>query len=106
MSWGFVGLYLYTLAVGLTAAALVATGSDVFLKRRASFQTPAEGLADRLVQFAVVVVAGPYIILRNLIAARRVERRPFPFIFAGAALAALWCFCSGVVFLSIAERFA
>lgn len=101
----FIGFYLYSLAVGITAAALVVTGYNLVTNERASFQNRAQGLVNSLGQLLVVVIGGPFIILRNLIRARRVEQRPFGFLIAGSALAAVWCFCSGIMFLAIAGKF-
>lgn len=105
MQLQFVAFYLYTLAVGLTSAGLVATGHDAITNKKASFQTRPDGLLHTLGQILVVVWGGPYIILRNLMMARRIERRPIGYLIAGSSIAALWGFFAGAAVLSFAERF-
>jgi hypothetical protein len=89
---------LLTLALGFAVAGLLASAYQLFAKRPASF-----GLLNGGAQpttFAAVpflVFAAPFIILRNTIRGRRIERRRFEFVMLATILAGFWSLMSGTI---------
>lgn len=45
--------------------------------------------------------AGPFILMRNSLRARKIEDRPLGWLVAASAIAFMWSFCSGIVLLEV-----
>ena len=54
----------------------------------------------------LVVFCAPFIIVRNTILGRRLERRPFPFVMLATVVACLWSLMSGRLVLDAAQIIA
>lgn len=86
------------LVLGFSFAGLCATGYQFLTKRPASFRLLQRG--PRPSTFAAVpflIFAAPFIIMRNTLRARRIERRRFQFVMFSTILAGLWSLMSGTV---------
>ncbi len=94
-------LYLYAVAVGLTAGGIVISGYRWATDRAPSFQTRPETAGGALGQVLVLVFAGPLVLMRNAIRGRVLQGRPLPFVAASAVIASLWCFFSGVFLINL-----
>jgi hypothetical protein len=89
---------LLSLVLGFSFAGLCATGYQFLTKRPASFRLLQRG--PRPSTFAAVpflVFAAPFIIMRNTLRARRIERRRFQFVMLSTVLAGVWSLMSGTV---------
>src|SRR5947208_6797893 len=96
--------HLFALALGFAVAGLIATGYQLVTRRPASFRLLQRG--PRPSTFAAVpflAFAAPYIIMRNTIRGRRIERRRSEFVMMATILAGLWCLMSGTVVLLIVQ---
>jgi hypothetical protein len=87
-----------SLILGFSFAGLCATGYQFLTKRPASFRLLQRG--PRPSTFAAVpflAFAAPFIIMRNTLRGRRIERRRFRFVMVSTILAGLWSLMSGTV---------
>ncbi len=88
----------FALALGFALAGLVASAYQVVAQRPISFRLLNGGpSAATLAAVPLLVVAAPFIILRNAIRGRRIEGRRFQFTMAATILSGLWSLMSGSV---------
>ena len=95
---------LLALTIGFAVAGTFATGYQALTRRPASFRLLQRG--PRPLTFAAVpflAFAAPYIIMRNTIRGRRIERRRTEFVMMATILAGLWSLMSGTVVLLIVQ---
>jgi O-antigen/teichoic acid export membrane protein len=86
------------LVLGFSVAGLCATGYQFLTKRPASFNLLQRG--PRPSTFAAVPLlafAAPFIIMRNTLRGRRMQRRRFEFVMFSTLLAGFWSLMSGTV---------
>jgi hypothetical protein len=87
---------LYALALGFSFAAMLGTGYQVATRRPASFRQLRRGPQPR--RFAAVpflVFTAPFIIMRNIIRARRCMGPRFGVVMTATIIAGLWSLMSG-----------
>ena len=87
---------LLSLCLGFALAGALASGYQALLQRPAGFGLLREGVAP--MTFAAVpflVFAAPFIIMRNTLRGRRVERRRLEFVMMATVLAGFWSLMSG-----------
>ena len=85
-------------AIGFAVAGLISTGYQLVTARPASFRLLEQG--PRPSAFAAIpflVFAAPFIIMRNTLRGRRIERRRFEFVMIATFIAGLWSLMSGSV---------
>ena len=99
------------LLIGFAVAGLLATGYQLVTEQPLSFRLLNQGL--RFVTFLsipVLTFAAPFVIMRNVIRGRRIERRRFEFVMLATVLAGFWALMSGTVvvtaFLAFSQLFA
>ncbi|ACL57759.1 DUF6949 family protein [Methylobacterium nodulans] len=97
---------LQTLVLGLAFAGLLASGFELVTARRASFGLLQSGGVAALACLPVLAFGAPFIILRNTVRGRRIERRPIPFVMLATMIACGWSLVSGRVVLDLAQRVA
>jgi hypothetical protein len=98
---------LVVLLIGFAVAGLLATGYQVITERPLSFRLLNQGL--RLVTFLsipVLTFAAPFVIMRNVIRGRRIERRRFEFVMLATVLAGFWSLMSGTVVVTAFKAFS
>ena len=86
------------LLIGFAVAGLLATGYQLVTEKPLSFRLLNQGL--RVVTFLsipVLTFAAPFVIMRNVIRGRRIERRRFEFVMLATVLAGFWSLMSGTV---------
>jgi hypothetical protein len=69
---------------------------------RASFHLLERGGATALASVPVLVFSAPFIIVRNTLRGRRIERRPMPFVMLATIVAGLWSLAAGRLILDAA----
>jgi O-antigen/teichoic acid export membrane protein len=92
------------IALGFAVAGLVSTGYQLLTDRIPSFHLLGGG--PRPATFAAVPLlafAAPFIIMRNTLRGRRIERRRFEFVALGTIAAAMWSMLSGTVLVMAFE---
>lgn len=95
------------LAIGFAFAGLISTFYQLLTHRPASFrllQQEARPASVAAVPF--LVFAAPFIIMRNTIRGRIIERRRFEFVMIATILAGLWSLMSGTVVVMALEALA
>ena len=97
---------LAALALGFALAGLLASAFELFTRHRASFRLLQGGGVVALACVPLVVFSAPFIILRNTVLGRRLERRPVGFVFAATVIACVWSLMSGRFVLDLAQRIA
>ena len=99
--------HLFALALGFAVAGLIATGYQLVTRRPASFRLLQRG--PRPSTFAAVpflAFAAPFIIMRNTIRGRRLERRRMEFVMIATVIAGVWSLMSGTVVVMAFEHVA
>lgn len=97
---------LQTLVLGMAFAGLLATTFELVTERRASFNLLAKGGVTAFACLPIVAFGAPFIILRNTIRGRRIERRPVVFVMLATIIACGWGLLSGKVMMDLAHRIA
>jgi hypothetical protein len=98
---------LVVLLIGFAVAGLLATGYQLVTAQPLSFRLLNQGL--RLVTFLsipVLTFAAPFVIMRNVIRGRRIERRRFEFVMLATVLAGFWSLMSGTVVVTAFKAFS
>ncbi len=98
---------LLALAIGFAVAGLISTGYQLLTERPASFRLLEQG--PNPATFAAIpflVFAAPFIIMRNTIRGRRIERRRFEFVMVATVIAGIWSLMSGSVVVMAFEQIA
>ena len=94
----------FALCIGFAIAGALASGYQTFVKRPAGFGLLQQGIAAKA--FAAVpflVFAAPFIIMRNTLRGRRIERRRFEFVVMATVIAGFWSLMSGVVLVTFLQ---
>ncbi|WP_022722148.1 DUF6949 family protein [Rhodopseudomonas sp. B29] len=91
---------LFSLLIGFAFAGALTSGYQAFVRRPAGFGLLQQGIAAA--SFAAVpflMFAAPFIIMRNTLMGRRIERRRAEFVMMATVLAGFWSMMSGTVVL-------
>jgi hypothetical protein len=88
----------FTLAWGFAIAGLCASAYRLFAKHFPSFRQLEVGpMPARFAAIPVLMFSAPYIIMRNSLRGRRMERRRPEFVMVSTVIAGLWSLMSGTV---------
>jgi hypothetical protein len=89
---------LFAIAIGFAFAGLCASGYRVVGLHFPSFRLLETGpKAARLAAVPLLIFSAPFLIMRNTLRGRRIERRPPQFVMAATVLAGLWSLMVGSV---------
>jgi len=95
------------LLVGFAVAGSLATGYQLVTERPLSFRLLNEGARlVTLLAIPVLTFAAPFVIMRNVIRGRRVERRRFEVVMLATVLAGFWSMMSGTVVVTAFTAFS
>lgn len=92
---------LFALVFGFAVAGMCSSGYRLVTDRLPSFTQLSNGPAATT--FAVIpllVVAAPFLILRNTVLGQRQEGRRFEFVFLATLIAGFWSLMSGLVLVT------
>ena len=95
----------YALALGFAWAGFLATGYQFATRRPASFRLLKRG--PRPSAFAAIpflAFAAPFIIMRNTVRGRRLEKRGFGFAMMATVVAGFWSLMSGTLVVMALEK--
>ena len=98
---------LIVLLIGFAVAGSLAIAFQLVTERPLSFRLLNGGA--RLVTFLAIPVltfAAPFVIMRNVLRGRRIERRRFEFVMLATVLAGFWSLMSGTVVVTAFRAFA
>lgn len=104
MSGEFI-LALFSLALGFAMAGVLSSLYQLLTARPARFALETDTIYMGIAQTFLIMFAGPAILMRNAIRARRIEHRPVGWLFASTCIAGAWSLCSGVLFLPFVVDF-
>src|SRR5471030_2772388 len=94
---------LLSLALGFASAGLFSSGYQLATDRLPTFGLLSTGPSPQA--FAAVpllMVAAPFLIMRNTLLGRRQEGRRFQFVFLATLIAGFWSLMSGTVLVQVA----
>ena len=94
---------IQNLCIGLALAGLLASAYEAVTARRASFSLLEAGGISALAALPMLAFTAPFIILRNTLRGRRLERRPIPFVMIATMIACGWGLLSGRLALDLAQ---
>jgi hypothetical protein len=87
---------LFAIAIGFSMAGLCACGYRLFGMHFPSFHLLEAGpMAARFAAVPLLVFSAPFLIMRNTLHGRRIERRRAEFIVIATLIAGLWSLMSG-----------
>lgn len=93
------------LAIGFAVAGAISTGYQLVTQRPVSFSLLEQGAhASTFAAVPMLVFAAPFIIMRNTIRGRRIERRRFEFVMIATVIAGIWSIMSGTVVVMAVEK--
>jgi hypothetical protein len=94
----------FAIAIGFALAGALVSAYQAWARQPAGFGLLAQGASPRA--FAAVpflVFAAPFIIMRNTVRGRRIERRRFEFVMLATVLACFWSMMSGTFFVMLLQ---
>lgn len=92
----------YIACAGFVAAGVLGSLYQLVTHEPPKFSLAGEGLLAFLAGIFLCVFAGPFIIMRNAIRGRRIEKRPLGWLVASSTIAGMWSMCSGVMVMNVA----
>jgi hypothetical protein len=95
-------LLAYAAAAGFVAAGFLASLYQLLTNEPARFMVGSESVWAGLVAIAICVFAGPFILMRQAVRGRFLERRPIGWLAASTAIATGWSLCSGILMIQFA----
>ncbi len=88
----------FALAIGFAVAGSCASGYRLFGEHFPSFRLLEVGpMAARFAAIPLLMFSAPFIIMRNTLRGRRIERRRAEFVMVATVIAGLWSLMSGTV---------
>lgn len=91
---------LFALCIGFALAGALTSGYQTLARRPASFGLLQEGATpQRFATVPFLLLAAPFIIMRNTLLGIQLERRRFKFVMVATVIAGLWSMMSGTFFL-------
>jgi hypothetical protein len=89
---------MFSLAIGFAVAGMFASGYRLFMQHFPSFRLLEVGpVPARFAAIPLLMFSAPFIIMRNTIRGRRIERRRTALVMAATVIAGLWSLMSGTV---------
>ena len=92
----------YAAITGFVAAGLMGSFYQLVTSQAPQFQLNFTGVLGAIGTVFLFVFVGPFIIMRNALRGRRIERRPIGWLFASFVIASMWSIVSGLVVLHFA----
>ena len=88
----------FALAIGFAIAGLCASGYRLFSRHMPSFRLLEVGpVPARFAAIPLLMFSAPYIIMRNTLRGRRLEKRRTDLVMVATVIAGLWSLMSGTV---------
>jgi hypothetical protein len=89
---------LFAIAIGFAVAGLSASAYRLYGEHLPSFRLLEVGpMAARFAAVPLLVFCAPFLIMRNTLLGRRIERRRAEFVMVATVIAGLWSLMSGTV---------
>lgn len=94
---------LAALGLGFAFAGLIVSTFELVARRPLGFRMLQGERMAALASIPIIVFSAPFLILRNTIRGRRIERRPIPFVMLATIIAGFWSLLSGRLVLDAAQ---
>ena len=89
---------LFSIAIGFAVAGLCTSSYRLYGEHFPSFRLLEVGpMAARFAAVPLLIFCAPFLIMRNTLRGRRIERRPAEFVMIATVIAGLWSLMSGTV---------
>jgi len=89
---------LFAIAIGFSVAGLCASGYRLYGLHFPSFRLLEVGpMAGRFAAVPLLIFSAPFLIMRNTLRGRQIERRPAEFVMIATVIAGLWSLMCGTV---------
>lgn len=95
-------ILFYCTVTGFVAAGLLGSLYQLITSKPPQFKLQSEGVLALATGTLLFFFAGPFILMRNALRGRLIERRPVGWLAASAFIAAMWSSLSGMFVLSLA----
>ena len=96
----FIAVYIG--AAGFVSAGVLGSFYQLLMQEPPRFNFNVETIPAILSGIVMVLFAGPFIIMRNAIRGRRIEKRPVGWLVASSTIAGMWSLCSGLLVMQLA----
>ena len=100
--WTELIIALYIGCAGFVAAGVIGSFYQLVTDEPPRFSFAVDSIFGALISFAICLLAGPFIIMRNAIRGRRIEGRPIGWLVASSTIAGMWSVCSGLFVMQFA----
>lgn len=92
-------LTAYIVCAGFVCSGVLASFIQLWKPEPVGFNIEYKSWLDGIFGVLFCVFAGPFIIMRNTIRGRRIEKRPMGFVVMASIVAFLWSFCTGLLIM-------
>lgn len=89
----------YAAACGFVAAGILGSFYQLVTDRPARFAVSMDTTWTGMRDVLIIAFCGPFMLMRNALRARVIERRPVGWLVASTTIAFVWSVCSGIVVL-------
>lgn len=89
----------YIVCAGFVCSGVLGSFIQLWKSEPVGFKVQYNSWINGIFGVLFCVFAGPFIIMRNTVRGRRIERRPLGFVVLASAIAFLWSFCTGLLIL-------
>jgi hypothetical protein len=97
---------VFAIAIGFAVAGLCASAYRLFGMHFPSFRLLEAGpMAARFAAVPLLIFCAPFLIMRNTLRGRRIERRRAEFVMAATVVAGLWSLMSGTAVVMMLQAF-
>lgn len=100
--WFDLSILAYATATGFVSAGILSSFYQMVTAQPVKFALLGSSLPAWLITFVFFTFSGPFIIMRNAIRGRLVERQPASWLLGSLLIAGLWSVCSGLLVLDVA----
>ncbi|MDR3373521.1 MAG: hypothetical protein P4L98_07315 [Ancalomicrobiaceae bacterium] len=97
-----IALIAYAVAAGFVSAGFIGSLYQLLTDSPPKFTLAADTLITGVSSAFVCIFAGPFIIMRQAIRGRLIERRPLGWLAASTAIASGWSLCLGILVIDFA----
>ena len=94
-------IFSYAAAVGFVSAGIAGSFYQWVMAEAPQFRISYETFLSGVGSILFCAFVAPFIIMRNAIRGRRLERRPLGWLLASVAIAVTWSLCTGIILLEI-----
>ncbi|MEZ5841093.1 MAG: hypothetical protein R3D02_11955 [Hyphomicrobiales bacterium] len=92
-------IYSYAATVGFVSAGIIGSFYQLLTAEAPQFRVSDKSFLSGFGSVMLCCFSAPFIIMRNAIRGRRIERRPLGWLVASVAISLMWSACTGIILL-------